>query len=235
MNQTNQIRRLSLWIFVLPLVAINLCLFISINYQFFENTIFTVNQISRTGFTIPYIDGGVSISRTARTYPAYLIFKPSMIITAILLVKYWTKNNKLFQTFNNETKKNYLFLTFGVISAIFLIIHSILLGVYFEYDLYKFFRRFVILGFIIFEVISQILLVKTLYKMKDRISEIINKRILNLKIALVSILTIVALASLPFLISSGHTHFKHALEWDFFAGVILFYLLTFFFWKKQKT
>jgi len=120
-------------------------------------------------------------------------------------------------------------------SAIFLIIHSILLGVYFEYDLYKFFRRFVILGFIIFEVIAQILLVKTLYKMKDRISEIINKRILNLKIALVSILTIVALASLPFLISSGHTHFKHALEWDFFVGVISFYLLTFFFWKRQKT
>ena len=235
MNQTNQIRRLSIWIFVLPLIAINLCLFISINYQFFENTIFTVSQIGRTGFTIPYIDGGVSISRTARTYPAYLIFKPSMIITAILLVKYWTINNKLFQTFNNETKKNYLFLTFGVMSAIFLIIHSILLGVYFEYDFYKFFRRFVILGFIIFEVIAQILLVKTLYKMKDRISEIINKRILNLKIALVSILTFIAIASLPFLISSGHTHFKHALEWDFFVGVISFYLLTFFFWKKQKT
>ena len=235
MNQTNQIRRLSVWIFALPLIAINLCLFISINYQFFENTIFTVSQIGRIGFTIPYIDGGVSISRTARTYPAYLIFKPSMIITAILLVKYWTINNKLFQTFNNETKKNYLFLTFGVISAIFLITHSILLGVYFEYDLYKLFRRFVILGFIIFEIIAQILLVKTLYKMKDRISEIINKRILNLKIALVSILTFVALVSLPFLISSGHTHFKHALEWDFFAGVISFYLLTFFFWKKQKT
>ena len=125
MNQTNQIRRLSIWIFVLPLITLNLCLFISINYQFFENTIFTVSQIGRIGFTIPYIDGGVSISRTARTYPAYLIFKPSMIITAILLVKYWTINNKLFQTFNNKTKKNYLFLTFGVMSAIFLIVHSI--------------------------------------------------------------------------------------------------------------
>ena len=65
--------------------------------------------------------------------------------------------------------------------------------------------------------------------------EIINKKILYLKIALVSILTIVALASLPFLVSSGHTHLKHALEWDFFVGIISFYLLTFLFWKKQKT
>ena len=27
--------------------------------------------------------------------------------------------------------------------------------------------------------------------------------------------------------------FKHALEWDYFIGVISFYLLTFFMWKKN--
>ena len=27
--------------------------------------------------------------------------------------------------------------------------------------------------------------------------------------------------------------FKHALEWDYFLGVILFYVLTFFLWKKN--
>ena len=101
----DRIRKVSIWIFVLPLVALNLCLFISINYHLFENTIFTVDQIGRIGFTIPYIDGGVSISRTARTYPAYLIFKPSMILTAILLIKYWIANNKLIGIVNNETNK----------------------------------------------------------------------------------------------------------------------------------
>ena len=60
----------------------------------------------------------------------------------------------------------------------------------------------------------------------------INKKILILKIVLVSILTIVALASLPILIDSGNTKFKHALEWNYFIGVVFFYLLTFFFWKK---
>ena len=85
MEKINQIRKISLWIFVLPLITLNLCLFISINYNLFENTIFEVSQIGRTGFTIPYIDGHVSISRTARTYPAYLLFKPGMILTGILL------------------------------------------------------------------------------------------------------------------------------------------------------
>ena len=63
-------------------------------------------------------------------------------------------------------------------------------------------------------------------------SEIINKKVLTLKIVLVSLLAITALASLPILTSSGHTHFKHALEWDFMIGVLSFYMLTFFFWKK---
>ncbi len=234
MEKIKNIRILSLWIFILPVVALNLCLFISVNYHLLENTIFIVDQIGRTGFTIPYIDGGVSISRTARTYPTYLVFKPCMIVTGILLIKYWISTNALIKNINNETDKNKRFLIFGILSAIFLIFHSIFLGISFEHDLYKFFRRFLILGFIIFEIIAQALLVIVLFKIKRTISKIIRKNVLILKILLVSILSITALASLPILTTSGHTHFKHALEWNYFIGVVLFYLLTFCFWKDPQ-
>ena len=233
MEKIDQIRKISLWVFVLPLAVLNLCLFISVNYHLLENTIFAVDQMGRTGFTIPYIDGGVSISRTARTYPAYLLFKPGMIITAIFLIKYWIENNKLILKIENKNKKNKKFLIFGILSAIFLILHSIFLGVNFEYDLYKFFRRFVLLGFVVFEIIAQSLLVINLFKIKVKISSFINKNILVIKVILVSLLIIVAVASLPILTSSGHVHFKHALEWDFFVGIVTFYLLTFLFWKKK--
>ena len=234
MEQINRIRQTSIWIFLLPVIVLNICLFISVNYLIFENTIFVVDQIGRSAFTIPYIDGGVSISRTARTYPTYLIFKPGMIITAFLLIKYWIANNKMVQKINNKNEKNYRFLFFGVSSAIFLILHSIFLGISFEYDLYKFFRRFILLAFIIFEIIAQALLVIALFKMKDKILDYINKKILILKILLVSLLIVVALASLPILTSAGHTSFKHGLEWNYFIGVVSFYLLTFFFWKKRQ-
>ena len=232
MEKIREIRKTSLWVFVLPLVTLNLCLFISVNYHLLEETIFVVDQIGRTGFTIPYIDGGVSISRTARTYPSYLLFKPGMLITAVLLIKYWIANNKLIQKIENKDDKNKKFLIFGVLSAIFLILHSIFLGINLEYDLYKFFRRFVLLGFIIFEIIAQSLLVINLLKIKNTIFNIINKNILILKVILVSLLIITAFASFPLLVSSGHVHFKHALEWNYFVGIIIFYLLTFFFWKK---
>jgi len=229
----NQIRIISIWIFVVTFVALNLCLFISVNGDLLQGTIFQVDPMGRSAFTIPYIDGSISISRTARTFPAYLIFKPGMFITAILLIMYWRAYNKLIQTINNDFSKNKYFLFFGVASAVCLIIHSLLLGIKFDVDLYKFFRRFILLSFIIFEITAQAILIKNLIKIKDKIIESINGKILILKTFVVAVLIIVGVLSLPILSSSGYVHFKHALEWNYFLGVIIFYLFTFLFWRRR--
>ena len=231
MKEIAQIRRLSLWIFFIPLIAINLCLIISQNYGFLEGTFFSVEMIGRSGFSIPYLDGSLSISRASRTFPQYLIFKPAMIITAITLYYYWKNNNNLMNNYN-YTNINYKFKTFGILSAVFLVIHSIFLGIKFDIQIYKLMRRVILLLFIIFELIAQGILVFHLFKIKDKITNIINKKVLYLKALLVSILTIVAVLSLPILLSKGNTHFKHALEWNYFVGVILFYLFTRFFWRR---
>ena len=231
MNEITQIRKLSLWIFFLPLIAINLCLYISQNYEFLENTFFIVDQIGRSGFSIPYLDGSLSISRASRTFPQYLIFKPAMIITAIMLYYYWLNNNNLLNKFKS-TKINYKFKTFGILSAIFLVVHSIFLGIKFDIQIYKLMRRVVLLLFIIFEIIAQGILVYNFFKIKNKLTELINKKVLILKAFLVTILASVAILSLPILINKGNTHFKHALEWNYFVGVILFYLFTRFLWKR---
>ena len=231
MNEITQIRKLSLWIFFLPLIAINLCLLISQNPLILDNTIFKVDMIGRSAFTIPYLDGSLSISRASRTYPQYLIFKPAMIVTAILLYYYWINNNLLINKYRS-TNISYKFKTFGILSAFFLVIHSIFLGIKFDIQLYKLFRRVILLLFIIFEIIAQGILVYHLIKLKSQLLNLINNKILILKIILVTILATVAVLSLPLLVSKGNTHFKHALEWNYFIGVILFYLLSRFFWKR---
>ena len=90
-------------------------------------------------------------------------------------------------------------------------------------------RRVVLLLFIIFELIAQGILVYHLFKIKEKLEDLVNKKVLFLKAILVSMLTIVAILSLPILLDKGNTHFKHALEWNYFVGVILFYLFTRFF------
>tara|TARA_E500000178_G_scaffold332559_1_gene366514 strand:- start:45 stop:746 length:702 start_codon:yes stop_codon:yes gene_type:complete len=231
MKEITQIRKLSIWIFFIPLIAINLCLFISQNYEILNNTIFVVDHIGRSEFSIPYLDGSLSISRASRTFPQYLIFKPAMIITAITLYYYWKSNNNLINKYRS-TNVEYKFKTFGILSAVFLAIHSIFLGIKFDIQIYKLMRRVVLLLFIIFELIAQGIIVYHFFKIKETISDLINKKVLILKALLVSILAIVAVLSLPILLDKGNTHFKHALEWNYFVGVILFYLLTRFFWKR---
>ena len=44
MHEVTQIRKLSLWIFFIPLIAINLCLIISQNPELLENTFFKANR-----------------------------------------------------------------------------------------------------------------------------------------------------------------------------------------------
>ena len=232
MLELNLIKKYSIFIFILPVLGLNACLIITTNYSFLEGTIFELESTAVRSLTIPYFDGQVSISRIARTYPQYLIFKPAMIITSIFLILYWKSNNELFRKINNSQKNN-IFLYFGVISAIFLILHTIFLGIKFDFNLYNLFRRLILLVFIIFELAAQVYLVLFLYKFKNEILKYINNKILFLKIFLVSLLVIVAISSIPILVSEGNKEIKHILEWNFFIAVILFYFLSFLFWKKQ--
>ena len=225
-------RSLSIWIFLVPFIAVNICLYITTNLHFLLGYEI-VDQPYRLYNTFPYLDGGTSISRTARYFPNYLIFKPAMFLTSYLLIKYWMLNKEIINSFEQNHKYIKKFLFFGIASAISLILHSIFLGISFDIAIYKLFRRVVMLSFIIFEVVAQTYLVLTLYSIKDRINHLIKPTILKLKIVLVSILIITAIISIPIVSLPGNKFLKHALEWDYFLGVIMFYLLTFFMWKKK--
>ena len=228
MDKISKVRSITLWIFLVPLLTINTCLIIVI---YFQEWLALGDGI---GPTIPYIDGGTSISRTARVFPTYFIFKPAMFFTSYLLIKYWLFNKEIIAYFDKNHKHIKKIVFFGIASAIFLTLHSIFLGIKFDNDFYKLFRRIVMLCFIIFEIVAQTYFVISIYSLKEKLTNLINKKILLLKMILVSILIIVAICSIPIISQEGNKVFKHALEWDFFVGVITFYLLTFFMWKKNN-
>jgi len=229
MDKIEKAKAISIWIFIVPFFAINTCLILIT--QFHE---LFPNHEDIIHFTIPYIDGGASISRTARVFPTYLIFKPAMFLTSYFLIKYWLYNKAIISSFEKNHKYTKYFVFFGITSAIALIFHSIFLGIKFDNDLYKLFRRVIMMSFIIFEVAAQTYLVLTLYSLKNNLKKYINEKVLTIKLLLVSTLLVVGVMSIPILSSSGYKFLKHILEWDYFLGVISFYLLTFFMWKSKK-
>ena len=229
MEQISRVKSISIWIFIVPFIAVNTCLILIT--QFHE---LFPNQGDIIHNTIPYFDGGASISRTARPYPSWLVFKPAMFLTSFLLIKYWLYNKEIIKSFSENHKYINKVVFFGVASAIALTIHSIFLGIKFDNDLYKLFRRVVMLLFIIFEIAAQAYLVATFYSFKEKLLDFINIKILKLKLILVSILIVVAVISIPLISLPGNNvlgnnlkFFKHALEWDYFIGVS--FLFTYIF------
>ena len=229
MDSIHKVKSISIWIFIIPFVSINLCLLIVTKFH----------EILAPGVPIhssilPYFDGGVSISRTVRNYPLYLIFKPAMFLTSYLLIKYWISTKDIINHFNPGHKHIKKIVFFGIASAIFLTIHSLFLGIKIDNDLYKLSRRIVMLSFIIFELVAQAYLVATYLDLKEKLQLHINEKVLKIKKNLITVLIAVSIIALPFLPFNNFKFIKHALEWDLFLGIIIFYLLTFFMWKKNN-
>ncbi len=229
MDNIKKVKTLSIWIFIIPFVATNTCLILIT--QFHE---LFPNKENIIHFTFPYIDGGASISRTARYFPTYLVFKPAMFLTAYLLIKYWIFNKQIILNIHGNHKHLKKMLFFGIGSAICLVIHSIFLGIKFDIDAYKLFRRVIMLSFIIFEIAAQTYFVLIFYSIKSKLKSFINETYLKCKAVLVSILIFVGILALPLVSMPGNKHLKHALEWDYFLGVITFYIFTFLLWKKRN-
>ena len=64
MEEINKVKSISIWIFFVPFIAVNTCLILIT--QFHE---LFPNQEDIIHNTIPYFDGGTSISRTASFLP----------------------------------------------------------------------------------------------------------------------------------------------------------------------
>ena len=231
MDKIQKAKSISIWIFLIPFLSINICLILITEFQWLFP-----NQEDIIHNTFPYFDGGASISRTVRPYPSWLIFKPAMFLTSFFLIKYWYFSKDIIINFDKDHPHLKKIIFFGVGSAIALTIHSIFLGIKFDNDLYKLFRRVIMLVFIIFEITAQAYLVLILYSLKDRLDKYINQKILKMKLILVFMLIIVAIICIPIISWPGDNFkfLKHLLEWDYFLGVITFYLLTYFMWKKTN-
>jgi hypothetical protein len=230
MEKFQQVKSISIWIFLVPFIAVNTCLILITEFQWLFP-----NQEDIIHNTFPYFDGGASISRTVRPYPSWLIFKPAMFLTSYFLIKYWYYSKDIIVFFNKDHKHLKKIIFFGVGSAIALIIHSIFLGIKFDNDLYKLFRRVIMLVFIVFEITAQAYFVTILYSFKSKLDKHINQKILKIKLILISTLVVIAIICVPIISWPGDKFkfLKHLLEWDYFLGVITFYLLTYFMWKKK--
>jgi len=211
------------------------------NISILEKYFLSAKKETKSGFgkvKNPYLYGEISISRSARYFPATLIFKPFIILSAFFLFFYWINNLKLFNEFLNKkiiNKFSKKFFYFGVLSSIFLILHASFLGLDFGSEAFKKIRKIIIVSFIFFEACAQFLLTKNLFEFKENLKKNINQTILKIKIAFVFTVIFITIVSFSFLAwgdISGSA--KHVLEWNYFSFLLIYYFLSRLLWKFEK-
>ena len=68
MDKIEKVKSISIWVFIVPFVALNTCLILITKFH----SLFPNAKEDVISNTIPYIDGKASISRTARVFPTYI-------------------------------------------------------------------------------------------------------------------------------------------------------------------
>ena len=101
----------------------------------------------------PFFYGETSISNIVKRFPVKFFFKPLMYLGVFFMICYWMYYNSILNTLFKKKGKN-TFLIFGILSAIFLLLHVFFLGWTFENEILTKLRRSLIVFFILSVIIS---------------------------------------------------------------------------------
>jgi len=179
---------------------------------------------------IPNLEGCTSISRAGRYIPVKYFFKPMMYLYAVILFLFWYNFLEQLKYFKIVENKIFWFATFSVL---FLILYITFLG---EGKIYNFFRRIGIYIYIFFTILTQFLLSKKLYTMKDKIKKIYNFKFIKINYLLTFFLVISGIILLPILIVKidSFPQIKNIISWNYFILIQLYFFFSFFYFKKTN-
>ena len=152
-----------------------------------------------------------------------------MYLYAIFLFLYWYKFLEKLKNFEVKEKKFYLFAFFSVI---FLILYITFLG---EGKIYNFFRRVGIYIYIFLIVISQFLISKKLYLIREKINKNFIIKFIKINYFLTLLLVLSGLILLPLLLIKidNFPQIKNIISWNYFTLIQLYFLFSFFSLKKS--
>ena len=209
-----KLKALSMVCFLLPIFTVIISYLLSI-------------KLNLVVSCIPNIEGCTSISRSGRYYPVNIFFKFFLFLSGLLIIFYWYYNYIFFKQKNKLIKLNFIF---GILSILFLFLYLIFLGDNSYY--YKFFRKIGIFIYLLFSVISGLILSIIYYKQKKKF----NSKLVNIKLYLNYLLTSCGIILFPFMIAKieNVSEIRNIISWNYFFLIQINFLLSHFIWKNYS-
>jgi hypothetical protein len=205
-------------------------------FPYYHELLYFINKDPKTelgaGKKInPFFNGETSISNIVKRYPINYVFKSLLFVSVIFMYLYWKNYMYLFREILGSKKEIFVF--FGIASALFLFLHVLFLGMEIDNKMFKLLRKLIIVLFILSEIIAQTLLSIKLFKNKLKLNNFCNLHIINIKLIFVIIIALISTIVISMLlIFNLSSKVDYILEWNYFAGLLFYYLLSFLMWKK---
>ncbi len=210
------IKNLSIIIFFISIFTVSLSYFFSLYLNFVPKC-------------FPPIDGCTSISRTGRYFPVNYFFKFFLFLNGFLIIFYWLKNYYLLKNNKNQLLINYSVI-FGILSIFFFFLYLIFLG---ENGYYKFFRKVGIFIYLIFSILSELMLSIIYFLIKNN-NKLFNIFFIKMKFLLSIFIFISGICLFPFMVMKIENvgEIRNIISWNFFFLIQLNVFLTSLIWKK---
>ena len=195
----------------------------------------------------PYIEGCVSISKASRNVPELQIYRFAIMLSAILMVSYWTLCGNWIKQLYQElvspggqatgNKRRRIFVTVGIVASICLAVNAALIGNQDEF--YKELRQVCVTTFFFGAILAQCIFAFEIKRFVIQNNLYQLNKMSNFKITLCImqvLLAILAIGIAPFV--SQKPYIENIAEWNIVLLMVAFFVSTGICWKQthfQKT
>ena len=102
--------------------------------------------------------------------------------------------------------------------------------------IFKLLRKIIIVLFILSEILAQYFLTIQLVKKKKKLNDYCYNFIINFKLTFIIIIALTSFFVISLLAVYNLTNkVDYILEWNYFAGLLFYYFLSFLMWKNKTT
>jgi hypothetical protein len=150
------------------------------------------------------------------------------------MIAYFFEHRRIFKKFSLNKISLNLILLLGLISSFSLLVYIIFLGVEGS-KIWRFMRQGGIFIYIVSLIISQFLIILTYLKIKNNYQAIVSSKIIIINFYYMLLLIICGILIILFIDIFSTTkslHVKNTIQWNYFFLMNLFFLNTYFNWKK---
>ena len=208
-------------LFAAPLLAVNAALLISIYYE-------------KVPACFPYLDGEISVSRAGRNPPASYFFKAVIVPCGLLGFFYWLLAARRLAELGGRSvlsRRESVMAWTGAVGAALLIVYAFALGN--PGDLYRFMRRVGVYAYFAGATFAQILFAVNLRELARRGGPELVAPLRCIWAALAAMLLLAGVGlPLIYAVTGSKSVAERTVEWNYLVPMHLFFLASFFAWRK---